>query len=375
MKVGVDARLLSGSLTGIGRYILELTVELSKKENIQIILFTHSKVHESVSKRIESIKKVTRNIDKYLPYHIWFRTVLPVLIRNEKIDLFWGTSHKIPSFIPSKIAKVVTIHDVAWKYVPYTMKRLTYLSDRFQMPHAIKEADIIAPISLSTKNSLMKYFNLSADTMKVIHPGSKFHVNTRKSLDDINIKSKYFLFVGTNEPRKNLERLLLAYSNLKNELKNSVHFVIAGGKGWGRHNISHSVKKLMLNKHVHILGQVDDDTLSCLYKHALFLAMPSLYEGFGIPIIEALSYNLPVLTSNNSSMPEAAGSSGLLVNPLDVSSITSGLETLIINEEYRLKLSANAGENASKYNWEKSSEEMIKLFNKAISIRGHKLQR
>lgn len=375
MNVGVDARLLSGPLTGIGRYILELCVALSKKENIQIVLFTHAKVHEYISYRIKSIKKVTRNIDRYLPYHIWFRTVLPILIRNEKIDLFWGTSHKLPSSIPSKIAKVVTIHDLAWKYVPHTMRRLTYLSDRFQMPHAIKEADMIAPISISTKNSLIKFFNISSDTLKVIHPGSKFHVNTNKCRDDINIKSKYFLFVGTNEPRKNLERLLLAYSNLKNELKNSVHLVIVGGKGWGRHNISQSIKKLMLNKHVHILGQVDDDTLSCLYKHALFLAMPSLYEGFGIPIIEALSYNLPILTSNNSSMPEAAGSSGLLVDPLDVSSITCGLKALMTNDELRLKLSADAGQNVSKYSWEKSSEEMIKLFSAAISMRAKNLQR
>ena len=145
--------------------------------------------------------------------------------------------------------------------------------------------------------------------------------------------------------------------------------VIAGGDGWGGVNISDTVDKLGLKNHILLLGYVEEANLGVLYANAQFLAMPSLYEGFGLPLVEAMVFGTPVLTSNNSSMPEVAGDAGLLVDALDVTSIEKGLRKLIGEDNFRVKLALNAKKNASRYNWGKSARKLVSVFEKVIALR------
>ena len=191
--------------------------------------------------------------------------------------------------------------------------------------------------------------------------------------DEPLIEQDYFLFVGTLEPRKNLSRLLQAYSKLSVHVKEQAYLVIVGGKGWGKVDVNKIVEDLDLVKYVGMHGYVDDSKLLNLYKNARFLAMPSLYEGFGLPLLEAMVQGVPVLTSNNSSMPEVAGNAGLFVDAKDVDSIKSSLEILITNEAVRKKLAENAKRNASRFDWSKSAKELLSVFERAVSKRNHRL--
>ena len=170
-----------------------------------------------------------------------------------------------------------------------------------------------------------------------------------------------------------MTRLLQAYDSLPLSIKGKIKLVIVGGKGWGKVNLLDTVTQLDLTECVKVLGRVDDMALATLYANAQFLAMPSLYEGFGLPLVEAMSYGTPVLTANNSSMPEVAGNAGLLVDALDVESIADGLQEMITNNELRERLAKNAKSNASRFSWDESAKKLITVFEKAIDLRKDKL--
>ena len=188
-------------------------------------------------------------------------------------------------------------------------------------------------------------------------------------LQQKSIDRPYFLFVGTLEPRKNLIRLLTAYSLLSESLKDQAMLVIAGGKGWGGIDLNDTVSNLGLRKYVRVLGYVDETMLASLYTNALFLAMPSLYEGFGLPLVEAMVHGTPVLTSDNSSMPEVAGNAGLLVHPFVIPSIKNGLEKLIANHDLRRNLAGNTRENVTRFSWAAAAKQLVSVFEKVISAR------
>ena len=191
----------------------------------------------------------------------------------------------------------------------------------------------------------------------------------RKSLETLGIKGPYFIFVGTLEPRKNLRRLLEAFAALPEQTRGQVQMVIAGDRGWGGVDVGAWITELGLERHVVVTGRVSDRQLATLYEHALFLAMPSLYEGFGFPVVEAMSRGVPALTANISSLPEAAGEGGLLVDPHSVASIAKGLTTMITNDAVRESLAAKAILSASRFSWEKSAREALEVFAEAIEIR------
>lgn len=190
-----------------------------------------------------------------------------------------------------------------------------------------------------------------------------------KSLSNISVNQPYFLFVGTLEPRKNLPRLLSAYASLDSLLRKKAKLVLAGDRGWGDINISALIKRLQLTEDVILTGYVSDDDLSTLYTNALFVAMPSLYEGFGLPIIEAMAHGKTVLTSDRSSMPEVVGNAGITVDPFNEKSIAGALKSLIGNDKLRNTLNQKTTENIKRFSWQNSAQAMWNVFNESIIAR------
>jgi len=267
--------------------------------------------------------------------------------------------------------RVVTIHDLVWKYAAGTMRPLSLILEKNQMPSAIKNADHIVADTKATASAILNEFNIDLDKLSVVTPGVN-QVLAAPDMELLHAKGlthPYFLFVGTIEPRKNLTNLLSAYARLPEALKMQTQLVVAGGKGWGGVNLQGMVTHLNLDKYVRLLGYVDEPTLAALYANARFLAMPSLYEGFGFPLVEAMAYGTPVLTANNSSMPEVAGDAGLLVDAHDVGSISNGLEQLISNDEILRGFSSKSKKNASRFNWDESAQKLMSVFETAISSR------
>jgi len=371
LKIGVDARLLSRPLTGIGRYTLEMCRALSKETRVSLYLYSPAPIQSEVVVNLASANIRTGNWNNGLLRQLWTESYLPLWAKKDGVDVFWGPAHRLPRCLPRNMARVVTIHDLVWKYAGDTMRPLSRLLERYQMPVAVRTADKVVADSQSTADAVKKVFFINFDKLTVVPLGASLTKNPApiSGLQELGVNRPYFLFVGTLEPRKNLIRLLTAYSRLSDSIKDQATLVIAGGKGWGGVDINDTVADLGLEKYVRILGYVDESTLTTLYAHALFLAMPSLYEGFGLPLVEAMVHGTPVLTSNNSSMPEVAGNAGLLIDPLDIQSIKNGLEELITNHNLRGALAGNAQENVTRFNWDTAAKQLVSVFEKAISGR------
>ena len=143
MKIGVDARLLSRPLTGIGRYLLEMCRALSKIDKVDLYLFSPEQILPNNLPGLESAKLITGQSDKYFLWQVWSKCILPFLVRSKNIDVFWGPAHSLPPFLPERLARVVTIHDLVWKFAPSTMRTYSYLLERFQMPYSVNSADLV----------------------------------------------------------------------------------------------------------------------------------------------------------------------------------------------------------------------------------------
>ncbi|MCF6281535.1 MAG: glycosyltransferase family 4 protein [Candidatus Polarisedimenticolaceae bacterium] len=341
---------------------------LSKIPHISLYLYSPAPICADLPLDFERVIVRTCGWENGLLRQLWSESYLPMWAKTDEVDVFWGPGHRLPRWLSGNIARVVTIHDLVWIYAAGTMRPLSRILESFQVPFGVNTADEIVADSQATADALITELSACSDKLTVIPLGSPQTVNSSsfEELKVVGINRPYFLFVGTQEPRKNLIRLLIAFSRLSGSLKDQIMFVIAGGKGWGGVKISSTVAELGLTNNVLVLGYVEESTLSSLYANAQFLTMPSLYEGFGLPLVEAMVYGTPVLTSNNSSMPEVAGDAGLLIDAEDIDSIKSGLIEMISNPDVLDKLANNAKTNAARFNWDDSAQQLVSVFEKAI---------
>lgn len=369
MRIGIDAQMLCGTITGIGRYTSEIIRKLVHSDS-EFFLYapkppaTDEWVAANVTVRSSDFKSRAGKI-------LWSQTQLPYYAGKDHLDIFWGPTHRLPRLLSNKIARVVTIHDLVWKHAGETMRPLNQLTERVLMPDAIRLADRILADSHSTADAIISEFPWAQDRVRVVHLGATSLPQPKgiEVLDALGIDRPYFLFVGTLEPRKNLRRLLEAYASLDPIVRKQTLLVIAGGKGWGNEDMVSLVHSLDLTDSVRLVGYVNEEQLATLYAHARFLAMPSLYEGFGLPLVEAMSFGVPVLTSSCSSLPEVAGDAGMLVDPYNTNSIATGLLQMLKDDEFRNELAARSRLNASRFSWEKAAKETMAIFHEAVYAR------
>ena len=376
MRIGIDGRVLSNTLTGIGRYTEEVLMKLNMASNTRLFLYAPSPIggHFSLNDKLPVIR--VGACSNRMTNMLWSQSQLPFWAAKDEIDLFWGTTHRLPHFLQKSIAKVVTIHDLVWKYAPHTMRPLSLLVEKRLMPKAIALADLVIADSQSTALGITEVFPQFAHKVRVVHLGvSKLLDPDQLVFKQLNIFKPYLLFVGTIEPRKNLERLLLAFSMLPRSLRDQFSLVIVGDKGWGGINLQKLICEYGLGDSVKILGYVDDCQLASLYLNARFLAMPSLYEGFGLPLLEAMQYGIPVLTSNVGSMAEVSKDGSVLVDPYSVESICAGVQRMLVDDDLINVLGKKALRRAQDFSWEKCAAETMAVFEEAIALRDIRLSR
>lgn len=363
--------MLCGVTTGIERYASEMTHEFFRSyPGAEFFLYAPRALAISIqtdSNVLVRSAKINFRAGKTL----WSQTLLPSWANNDDLDIFWGPTHRLPRLLSPKVAKVVTIHDLVWKHAGKTMPRVNRLAEQILMPDAIRLADRIMVDSHSTADAIANEFPWANERIRVVHLGTTSLPEPKGigALSEWKVDRHYFLFVGTLEPRKNLHRLLEAFASLDAYIRKQTLLVIAGGKGWGNVDLASLIQFLGLNDSVRLTGYVSNEQLSTLYSHARFLAMPSLYEGFGLPLVEAMSFGVPVLTSSCSSLPEVAGDAGLLVDPFNTDSIASGLLQMLKDEPLRSRLAAHAKANSARFRWEKSAQAAMEIFHEAISER------
>ncbi|MEN3794783.1 glycosyltransferase family 1 protein [Fulvimarina sp. MAC3] len=370
LHIGIDARNLTVQQSGIGRYLVETTRHLVR-QGCAVTLYLPQPPHHS-SPSIDGARLVVSNYRSPPARMFWGQTVLPRQVASDGVDVFWGPAHRLPARLAAPIPKVLTVLDLVWIHAARTMRRRTYMGERFFMGPAVRAADAIVTISEATARDLLARYELPHDRVETIYPGAAALVEGRDPnlLRRLGLEGGYALFVGTLEPRKNLPRLIDAYSRLEPALRSRCRLALAGGRGWRQQDLADLAARAGLSSgEVIPVGYLNEGELGQLYAHARFIAMPSLYEGFGLPIVEANAFGVPVLTSDRSSMPEVAGRAGRLVNPFDANDIARGFRELVEDNELHATLAAAARENARRFDWGRSTARIVELFERVVAER------
>lgn len=345
-SIGIDIRESAGEPTGKGRYTEEITRAMIKAApDTKFYLF-----NSELNPKFPSQMQVT------LPVHglKWHFALRRHLIKNPVDFYFSTTSFIYPAIAPRTQKLGIVVHDLIAFLYPKNHHWFPILVEKLTLGLAIKKTAFITTISQSTWNDLTRIKPI-ASTKKAIFASPAVSENfTRTENKTLLLPEKFILAVGTLEPRKNLPSLIKAFENLITKYSD-LHLCIAGGVGWKTAGIKKTIPENLTSR-VHFLGYVDYSQLPELYSRATIFAYPSLYEGFGIPPLEAMACGTPVLTSNISSLPEVVGDAAYLVNPTNISEIEAGIEELLKNPEpYRSK----GLEHAKLFSWEKSAKEIL----------------
>lgn len=300
-----------------------------------------------------------------LPYRLFF---------GKEADITVFFNFIVPPGVHGRT--IAFVHDMAYRAHPDTVRKKTRHYLESSMKRSCERADKIIAISEFTRKELQKYLAVPDHKIEVIPLGvdsSRFHpFYSKKEIADAKsrygISCEYFLYIGTIEPRKNIVRLLHAYALLKKKDKQAPELVLAGKKGWLYRDIFQAAAELEIADSVRFIGYAADEDIPRLLCAALAFVFPSVYEGFGLPILEAMACGVPVITSNAASMPEVAGDAAILTDPADPGSICDAMYLLLHKEEKRRELSIAGQKRAEMYTWEKTADRFLEICSELTGV-------
>lgn len=287
-------------------------------------------------------------------------------------DITHFFNYIVPPFVHGK--KVVTIHDMVYKAFPETMNSKTRILLNLAMNKSMKRADAVVTDSEFSRSEIIKYFPQYRDKVEVVPCGVDCDmfkpIQDRSIIEKVkanhNIKGKYFLYLGTLEPRKNLTRLVKAYEILSRRKEDCPLLVLAGGKGWLYDEIFEEVNKSGLGDKVIFTQYIPGEEICPLMNGSEAFVFPSLYEGFGMPPLEAMACGTPVIVSGSASLPEVVGDCGLIVDAYSEESIADAMGKIADNEELRKQLSEKGIIRAREFSWKKSAEKLYTIYERLV---------
>ena len=361
MRIGIDARLADYTLGGIARYTTQLTNAMS------VLAGSHELVgiRARRPKVIPPALATHHDRSVYTPPH--HRLEVPLLsweLRGAGLDVLHS-----PDFIPPRRGRwrsVITVHDLAFLRLPHLV---TGQSRRYYggIRRAVQEADAIIAVSEATAHDLVELVDAAPEKVRVVYEAADPTLGpmdpelaARMVRDRYGLEQPYILFVGTIEPRKNLPMLLRAFSLIRKEFP--ARLAIAGGRGWLSQDVFDTAQRLALEDGVAFLGEVPPGDLQPLYCAADALALPSLYEGFGLPPLEAMACGTPVVVSNRGALPEIVGEAGLVVRPDDPDDLAHGLGWVLGNTAFRQALISRGHARAATFSWPRAARETLAIY-------------
>lgn len=370
-KIAIDYTPAYQQGAGIGRYVRELINALARLDKqTDYRLFVSGVKPDQLNHHIigqNFLWKTTPIPSKWLT-RIWHRAHISLPINRfvGDVSLYHATDFVLPP-LSRNTKSVLTVHDLSFVRVPESAnpKLKRYLDQ--VVPRSISRATYVLADSQATKDDIIALYGTSSNKIGVLLSGVDERFKpSEQSLQLLHQKyhfphKPYVLCVGTVQPRKNYERVITACCQLLDEGLD-FSLLIAGGRGWLDEPIYHTIQQLNMSEHVHFLGFVDDDDLPALYTHARCLAFPSLYEGFGLPVLESMACGTPVLTSNVSSLPEVAGKIAITVDPYDLDGIITGLRDLILDSQARDQRILEGLAHVKQFTWERSAQELMKVY-------------
>ncbi len=306
-----------------------------------------------------------------LLWYWWFEQAVPQALKKTNAKFFLSPDGFLS--LNTNVKTLLVIHDIAFEHYPghNSWAHQKYL--QHYSPLYAKRAERIATVSEFSKQDIIKTYQIDAAKIDVVHNGARdvYKPHSEEAIaaarKKFNVGEKYFIYSGAVQPRKNIANLFRAFEIFKKKNKSNVQLLIAGRKAWKFEEALHVYNSMESKNDVVFTGHLSSEDLACLLSGALALTYVSLFEGFGIPIIEAFNCETPVITSNTSSMPEVAGDAALLINPDSVSEIAVALDKLAFNEQLRNDLSVKGNRQKQLFSWDKTAERLWQSLEKIIS--------
>ena len=372
MKVGIDARLVYYQRAGIGQYTLRLSRALAAIDSSNTYVILHSrKDHAPLAEGA--------NVRRYglwtPPHHRLEQWILPVELMAPGLDVL-----HCPDFIPPfhrRCPAVITVHDLAFLRFPGL---LTADSQRYygQIGRAVSSAEHIIAVSESTKTDLVTLAGADGAKISVVHEaaGPEFQPAGAEAMRAVRLRyaitGEYILFVSTIEPRKNIPFLLQAYAYLRQNWSEDVacpKLVLAGRRGWLCESIFAVLEELKLGEAVIVTGGVPVEDLPGLYSGACCFVLPSLYEGFGLPVLEAMSCGAPVIATHTSSLPEVTGDAAILIDAQDMVGLANSMRLVCTDADRRRAMSEKGLRQAGRFSWERAARETLACYQSVAGAR------
>jgi len=364
VRIGIDARKLHDF--GIGTYIRNLLRQLSRLDrDTDFVVLCRPEDRESLASLGTNFRAVAETAGNY---SVAEQVKVPLALKREGVTLFHAPHYVLPPLVRCK--SVVTIHDCIHLMFPqYLPNRIALAYARVSIGLAAKRATRVLTVSESSKRDILRYVDTQPDKIDVIYNAydERFGIEPREE-DVVRVRERFqlhdefVLYAGNVKPHKNVERLIQAFHLVRQRGLDHLKLVIIGDEVSRYAALRRAVHKHQLHKYVRFLGYLPEETLAVMYRLAGVFVFPSLYEGFGLPPLEAMASGTPVVTSNVSSLPEVAGDAAVLVNPYEPEAIASGIETVLTDERIRRDLRAKGLERARQFSWEASVRRVREIY-------------
>ena len=373
MRIGVDLTAAVTQGGGIGRYTRELMQAVTQLDQENEYRFFSAKQPPQLPVS-NSIPQGERCHYRQSPlaerwhYRLWYRLRLPIPVQllTGSIDLFHSPDFVLPPVL-AKVPTLLTVHDLSFLHFPasYPDALVSYLNR--VVPWSIRRASHILADSEATKADLVALWQISEEKITVLLSGvsEKFQPVEAASISRVRQKygidqDPYLLSVGTVQPRKNYQMLIRAFRMVADQLPH--HLLISGGKGWLYDEVLAEVEVQNLQDRVHFIGFVDDEDLPALYSGADLFLFPSLYEGFGLPLLEAMGCGTPVISANASSLPEVGGDTAVYLAPHDQTGWSQTMIELLRDDEKRALLSQKGRRHVQAFSWQRTAVELLNIY-------------
>src|SRR5215813_808563 len=371
MRIGLDGYPLSEPLTGVGHYTLELARALAAAHPADQFELISPKPFESgvqsgARQNLGFVKGKSSSIRGH-----WWSVGLPLYARRAALDLFHGTNFELPLW--NRKRTVLTIHDLsALRYPELHRPRLARRA-RLRLPLAAKAASAIITPTEAIKREVCAQFRLKTEKVSVVHeaPRSSFRpllfedmLETRKRF---GVEDDFLLFVGTLEPRKNLLTLLKAFDQILRHTSFRPQLVVAGGEGWLMDETFSFMQDSGVNEQLRLTGYLDDEELRALYSSCKVFVYPSLYEGFGLPPLEAMACGAPVVASRIPALQETLDDAAILIEPLDVEGLAKAIVGLLQHDEHRREVSVAGLTRVERFSWTRTAQLTYEVYRRVLT--------
>ena len=373
MRIAVNTRLLlKGKLEGIGWFTYQTLERIVRAHPEHEFYFFFDRPYDEAFVFAPNVTPVVVHPQARHPilFYIWFEWSIPAMLRKYKIDLFLSPDSYLS--LSTKVPTCLVIHDLAFEHYPEHFVLSHRLYWRHYSPLFARKATRIATVSTFSKEDIVKHYGIDPKNIDLVCNGAHDEYRPLDYDEREAVKQKYadgceyFVFAGALHPRKNIVNLLKAFVIFKKRQKTNMKLVIAGRPAWKYEEVEQMRQSMEFKDDVKWVGYMNVDELSKVIGGAYVLVYASLFEGFGIPILEALQCNVPGIVSNTSSMPEVAGDAALLVDPTSPEDIAAKMHMLYKDENLRKKLIGNAARQIKKFNWDISASSLWESMMKCV---------